>query len=245
MKWDAATYDTHHEFVSKYGENLLDLLPQNSRQNILDLGCGTGTLTKQLAQYGTVLGVDGSSQMIQQAKKNHPEIDFQVMDALALPFDNDWNIIFSNAVFHWISDHETLLAQIYQSLTLKGILICEFGAAGNIQIIEESFQQAIQEAGYDYCSKFTFPKTEIFKQQLVAQGFSIEMIDDYDRPTPLSDGKAGLAIWGRQFFEAELAELLEHEQAIIIQRFTELAKACWQQDHWVADYRRLRVVAHK
>lgn len=245
MKWNAITYDRHHEFVAKYGENLLELLPQNSSQKILDLGCGTGILTEQLAQYGAVLGVDGSSQMIQQAKKNYPTIDFQVMNALNLPFNNEWNIIFSNAVFHWITDHETLLAQIYQSLTPKGTLICEFGAAGNIQIIEESFQQAMYESGYNYYSKFNFPKTEIFKQQLIAQGFSVEIIEEYDRPTPLSDGKAGLAIWGRQFFDAELAKLSEREQATIIQRFIELAKACWQQDHWVADYRRLRVVAHK
>ncbi|WP_207941231.1 hypothetical protein DOK78_001251 [Enterococcus sp. DIV2402] len=246
MKWNALIYDTHHDFVAEYGKGLLELIPLNQEQRILDLGCGTGTLTKQLTNYGNVLGVDGSASMIAQAKKRYPEVVFQVMDALQLPFENEWEVIFSNAVFHWINNHQQLLSSIYQALVPEGQLICEFGAYGNIQVIEESFQLALEKRNCAYQSKFTFPKIADFAKLLENQGFIIDAIVDYDRPTVLSGGEQGLAIWGKQFFETELAVFSEVEQEQILTDFVETAhEKLWQESDWIADYRRLRVVAHK
>lgn len=58
--------------------------------------------------------------------------DFRVCDALGLPFKNEFDVVFSNAVFHWISDHDTLLKNVHKVLKPQGLLVCEFGAAGNI-----------------------------------------------------------------------------------------------------------------
>ena len=68
MKWNSNLYDKKHDFVAEYGKGLLEFIPENPNQKILDLGCGTGTLTTQLTNFaGTVVGVDSSYDMIEKA----------------------------------------------------------------------------------------------------------------------------------------------------------------------------------
>ena len=109
-EWNASLYDNKHDFVAEYGKGLLEFVPVNNNQSILDLGCGTGTLTAQLKELSKeVIGVDGSQSMIKRAQEQYPDIEFMVCDALELPFNRQFDVVFSNAVFHWISDHNALL----------------------------------------------------------------------------------------------------------------------------------------
>ena len=88
MKWNSSLYNEKHDFVTEYGEGLLEFIPNNVEQTILDLGCGTGTLTKQLVPLGSkVVGVDSSPSMINKAKEQFDNIEFMVCDALNLPFE--------------------------------------------------------------------------------------------------------------------------------------------------------------
>ena len=131
--WNADLYDSKHDFVSEYGKGLLGFVPENKNQSILDLGCGTGTLTAQLSNLAdTVIGVDSSASMIAKAKEQYANIQFMVCNALALPFEEQFDVVFSNAVFHWITDHNVLLHNIHKVLKPGGLLVCEFGANGNI-----------------------------------------------------------------------------------------------------------------
>ena len=121
MQWNSTLYDQKHDFVAKYGEGLLTFLPENPAQAILDLGCGTGTLTAQLAARGSrVVGVDSARTMVERAKAQYPELAFQVCDALSLPFEGEFDVVFSNAVFHWIADHDTLLENVRKALKPGG-----------------------------------------------------------------------------------------------------------------------------
>ena len=109
-EWNASLYDNKHDFVAEYGKGLLEFVPVNNNQSILDLGCGTGTLTAQLKELSKeVIVVDGSQSMIKRAQEQYPDIEFMVCDALELPFNRQFDVVFSNAVFHWISDHNALL----------------------------------------------------------------------------------------------------------------------------------------
>ena len=68
MEWDANLYQNNHDFVAEYGKGLLEFIPNNPNLRILDLGCGTGTLTEQLTTISnSVLGVDGSPIMIKKS----------------------------------------------------------------------------------------------------------------------------------------------------------------------------------
>lgn len=116
-EWNATLYDRQHDFVAEYGKELLTFVPQQPKQAILDLGCGTGTLTAQLNSLGDdVKGTDRSPAMIAQARRSYPTIQFEVEDGLQMTDVNRWDVIFSNAVFHWIQDHPRLLRRIYQAL---------------------------------------------------------------------------------------------------------------------------------
>lgn len=247
MKWNAALYDEKHNFIAEYGKGLLAFVPENNHQSILDLGCGTGTLTVQLAELADrVVGMDSAQSMIDTAKAHFSDITFMVGDALALPFEAEFDVVFSNAVFHWINDHDLLLKNIHKALKPHGALICEFGAEGNIATIDRAFSAASQAHGYTFTAKFNFPASAHFAALLEANGFVIEKVYDFDRPTPLKDGADGLANWLKQFYASELAVMPATVQNAVL-RETEAATrdALWNGAEWIADYRRLRAIAHK
>ena len=80
---------------------------------------------------------------------------------------------------------------------------------------------------------------------LKMNNFVIEKIYDYDRPTPLKDGERGLANWMRQFFASDLETMTEMMHDEIVKRVENLTKeSLWNGREWVADYRRLRAIAH-
>ncbi len=246
-EWNAALYDKKHDFVAEYGKGLLEFVLEKKEQRILDLGCGTGTLTVQLKNFAeSVIGVDSSENMIKRAQEQYPDLDFAVCDALALPFENQFDVVFSNAVFHWIADHNALLKNVHKVLKPGGLLVCEFGAKGNIAAIENAFAETCREFGYEYHPRFNFPTSEHFAELLETNGFTIKKIYDYDRPTPLKDHENGLANWIKQFFASDLTSMSEKMQGEIIQKVEDLTrKTLWNGNEWVADYRRLRAIASR
>ena len=246
VKWNAALYDNKHDFVAEYGKGLLEYVPRNKNQSILDLGCGTGMLTSQLTHFADkVIGVDSSESMISKAREYYTNLQFMVYDALSLPFEKEFDVVFSNAVFHWIGNHDALLKQVYKVLKPGGLLVCEFGAHGNIETIEKAFSAACQDFGYQYIPQFNFPTVGNFTKLLKKNGFIIEMIYDYDRPTALKDHEKGLEYWMKQFFASDLELMPEKMQEDIIKKVeNSIRESLWNGKEWVADYRRLRVIAH-
>lgn len=245
MEWNASLYDIQHPFVAEYGKALLEFIPVDREQSILDLGCGTGTLTAQLAGLArNVVGVDSSQNMIDAAQKQFPHLSFAVHNALDLPFDHAFDLVFSNAVFHWIHDHDALLKIIHKVLKQPGLLVCEFGAHGNIATIEKAFAAVCKEMGYAYISKFNFPQAKHFALLLEKHGFLIDSIYEYDRPTILQGKEQGLSLWMKQFFASELEGIPENTQRVILEKVEALTRSVlWNGEAWIADYRRLRTIA--
>ena len=246
MEWNSDLYNAKHDFVAEYGNGLLEFIPHNPQQTILDLGCGTGALTAQLVPLASkVIGIDSSQSMIEKARAQYGNIEFLVCDALNLPFKNEWDVVFSNAVFHWIEDHDALLKEIRKVLKQHGMLVCEFGASGNIHAIESAFLNASEQAGYTYTPKFNFPTAQKFGSILKSNGFIIDKLYDYDRPTVLKDAGQGLANWLRQFFASELSAMSKGQQERVLKNVENSTRdKLWTGKEWVADYRRLRAIAH-
>ncbi|WP_300802399.1 methyltransferase domain-containing protein, partial [uncultured Akkermansia sp.] len=160
------------------------------------------------------------------------------------PWRNRFDIVFSNAVFHWIPDQETLLNAVYRVLKPQGKLVCEFGARFNILRIREAFRTALERRGLPYTTRFYFPSAEEYGSVLEQAGFRLETMKEFDRPTPLKDGPDGLRNWANQFFREDLKNLHEEQRIQIFKEMeNSLKDELWDGSQWVADYRRIRVTA--
>src|ERR1700755_3017794 len=97
--WDPANYARNARFVSDLATPLLELLAPRAGERILDLGCGDGALTRRLADLGCdVVGVDSSVPQVEAARRLG--LDARVMSGEALPFVEEFDAVFSNAVLH-------------------------------------------------------------------------------------------------------------------------------------------------
>src|SRR6478672_11169207 len=103
--WDAELYEAQHAFVWQMGAALIDILAPKPGERILDVGCGTGQLTHEIAERGAeVVGVDASPEMIGQARQNYPGMRLMLQDAVSMTFAGEFDAVFSNAALHWILD---------------------------------------------------------------------------------------------------------------------------------------------
>ena len=117
LEFDGSQYEKASAHQTQWGQELISFLSLSGTESILDLGCGDGRLTKQLAQlvpHGSVLGIDASAGMIQTAQQREENnLSFQQMDINAIDFREEFDVIFSNAALHWILDHRRLLRAAY------------------------------------------------------------------------------------------------------------------------------------
>ena len=249
IHWDSKLYDQQHHFVSDYGADVLQWLAPQKGEHILDVGCGTGALASQIAERGArVYGIDASSDMIATAMISHPDLSFEVMDATKLPYKEDFDAIFSNATFHWIENQKALIKGLYQSLKPGGRLVAEFGGKRNVKSITDAVSLAAKELGLDHkiISNFWFfPSISTYSALLESYGFEVEQIWLFDRPTKLH-GENGMYDWISQFAQHAFKNL-NTEQAEEIKNLAvdELRKTNYANNQWMADYRRLRVMAVK
>ena len=248
-KWDAGLYDDKHSFVWKLAAGVLELLNAQSGERILDLGCGTGHLAAKIAETGAhVVGVDRSPDMIRQAKEKYPSLRFEVMDAREISFDGSFDAVFSNATLHWIKERERVIVGIRNVLRPGGRFVAEFGGKGNTRELLKAIQHGwakLQLAG-PAPNPWYYPSIPEYADLLEKHGFEVTHATLFDRPTPLNDGVRGLRNWlemfGGSFVEGLPQTTREHLLAEIER---ELRPKLFHDDHWVMDYRRLRIVAKR
>lgn len=248
QKWDAELYEARHGFVWQLGQGLIDLLKPQPGERILDVGCGTGQLTARIAESGaTVIGLDSSLEMIGQARQNFPQIQFVLQNVTEMPFNAEFDAIFSNAALHWVLDAPAAARAISKALRKGGRLVAELGGRGNIQTIERAIVSTLARYLGDQVpsSNNYFPSLGEYSSLLETAGLEVRTAELYDRPTPL-EGPNGMADWIRQFkwFYFETLPAEQRAQAlrdVVDDLAPELCKATI----WVADYRRLRLTAVK
>src|SRR5688572_11002406 len=130
--WSPQLYEGQHSFVWKYGADLLPLLAPQPGERIIDLGCGTGRLTAQIAESGAeVIGVDRSPEMIGQARQNFPKLRFLLADIASFESPEPADAVFSNAALHWVTDAEAAARNVARSLRPGGRFVAEFGGKRN------------------------------------------------------------------------------------------------------------------
>jgi SAM-dependent methyltransferase len=247
--WNAGLYQKDYGFVWQFGRDVIGLLEPKAGERILDVGCGTGQLTGEIARTGAdVIGVDRSPAMIAEAQANFPGLRFAVEDIRALPFRAEFDAVFSNAALHWVKPPEQAAASMSAALKPGGRLVAEFGGRGNIGEIQRCANRAWETLGSGPLppDPWFYPSIAEYSAMLEQYGLEVTFAVLFERPTPLDHGSEGLSRWCEIFGSHWLAPLTEPQRAAFVVRAADLARPrLFRDGQWVADYRRLRIVAKK
>jgi len=247
MDWNAQNYQKTCGRVTEHGEKLVDILRNMPCGKVLDIGCGTGVLTHKIAELAEeVIGIDLSPAMVEKAKAMYSGIEFIVMDACEMPWENYFDTVFSNAVLHFIREQDILLDNINKVLVPGGLFICEFGASGNMTALLDAVSRACLKRGKPYSLRFYYPEENEYRLMLEKHGFTAEDIYTYDLDTRLTEGEPGLRNWINQIFNIEMDRfgVSEREDALT-EIESALRPAQWDGENWHLFNRRLRVAARK
>ena len=244
--WNTKDYANNFSFVASYGESMIDMIDRRDGMTCLDLGCGNGRLTGKLKNAGfDVIGMDDSADQIRKAREDYPDLIFRVGNAVDFTLEKPVDVIFSNAVFHWIDagQQPKMLQCIFKALKPGGQLVFEMGGKGNNALIHGSLMKAFEKRGRSYHFPFYFPSIGEYAVLMEQAGFLVRSAVLFDRKTPLA-GPDGLYDWMRMFVVAPFRGIPEEERTEIYREVVEdLRPVLCENGQWFADYVRLRCKA--
>ena len=245
--WNAEHYKSTGSFVTNYGNDIVDLLQPNQNEIILDLGCGTGRLTKDISKKAKkVYGVDYSQEMIHSARKDFADIEFSIADAqLSLDYpEQTFDAVFSNAALHWMLEAENVIKNIHKVLKPNGRFVFEMGGNGNIKEVLSSIDKVSKSYQLkDFHLQNFYPSLSQYSSLLEKNGFEVRYALLFNRPT-LLEGKNGLANWVSTF-RSNLLNQVNNKNAFLEEVQNVAKTKLYKDGKWYADYVRLRMVAYK
>ncbi len=181
FEFNGDKYKKASKHQKKWGNEIIAELDLRGDEHILDLGCGDGVLTEQLAQRtprGHVTGIDASTGMIQTAQKiKRDNLNFIVMNINAMRFNQTFDIIYSNATLHWIIDHASMLRAVYRYLNDDGFIRFNFAADGNCAAFISVLNEVMNNTQYiEHFRNFNWPwympKIDDYAQLVRSAGFT-------------------------------------------------------------------------
>jgi len=148
--WDAATYDRVSGPQVAFAMAVLDRLDLRGDETVLDAGCGSGRVTAMLLERlprGHVVAVDQAPSMVEHAREALPSDRATVLQAelTSLALEEPVDAVFSNAVFHWVPDHDRLFERLYAALRPGGRLVAQCGGEGNVARFHRGAREAAAE----------------------------------------------------------------------------------------------------
>jgi len=161
-EFDGKKYEQASSHQKEWGTRLISELELKGDECVLDLGCGDGSLSVQIAELlpkGSVLGIDASQGMIDAAlPKARENLHFSLLDINDLNFVEQFDVVFSNATLHWVKDHAKLIQNVRRSLRPNGRVRFNFGGDGNCSNFFTVIREAMTMASYaEYFSAFQWP----------------------------------------------------------------------------------------
>jgi len=207
--WDAADYVAHSAAQQAWARELIEKLRLRGDEAVLDIGCGDGRATAMIAErlpHGSVLGVDNSPSMIAKAREQfptdaRPNLDFRLMDARALDLPPAFDVAFSTAALHWVSDHEAILRGVRRALLPGGRLLFQMGGRGNITGALAVVGEVVSRPRWCGCFAGFVPPHHFFGPEeyevwLPAAGFEVARLELFPRDMPHA-GRAAFVGWLR------------------------------------------------
>jgi len=212
-RWDSEDYEKHSAAQQQWARELIAKLSLHGSETVLDIGCGDGKVTAEIAhllERGSLVGIDSSASMIELARKRfpagtHANLTFTLLDAARMSsepsFASYFDVVFSNAALHWVKDHRPVVDGIASCLKPGGRILLQMGGKGNARTMVEVIDALGQEPRFaPYFENFEFPYgflgIEVYTKLLTNAGFTGHRVELIDKDM-IHDGKAGLSGWIR------------------------------------------------
>lgn len=241
--WDGATYDRIAHPQARWGLGVLDRLVLDGDETVLDAGCGSGRVTEQLLERlprGRVIAADAAPSMLAEAGRRlerfGDRVRFVECDlGRPLPVDAQVDAILSTAALHWVPDHDALFANLAAVLRPGGLLVAQFGGAGNVA----SVLRAVADLGETWPGPWTFPTPEETSARLAAAGFVDVEAWLQDEPTRFEPGEPLETFLATVVLRSHVERLPEAERGPFVHQVAERLPG------GEIDYVRLNVVARQ
>jgi len=233
MKWDAAKYDAVKAPQIDAGRELIVMAGVREADSILDLGCGTGKLTVELARLaskGSIVGIDPSREMLDKAREvstGMENIRLMQLAAQAMNFADEFDLVFSNSALQWIREQEEVIKRIYRSLKKNGRLFFQVPGENFCREFFSYTKEAIAALELErfyttWESPWRFLSQEEYASLLHDAGFRNVKIFYRDYELRFSDIASILAWWASAGLRPYLEPLPEKEQEQFKQAFADL-----------------------
>lgn len=236
-EWDAAGYAHISALQKAMAEEVLALLQLVGSERVLDVGCGEGKITAQIAARtprGSVLGIDPSRGMIQFARDHFgagaPNLRFEVGEAQRLSFHEEFELAVSFNALHWVPEQEAALQAIRASLKPNGraqLRLVAVGARQSLESVVEEVRSASEWRAY--FEGFHDPYLRLTPEEYAAlaerNGFRVLHLETRDHAWDFGSRTAftafcavGLVAWTDRLPAAErpkfLNAVLDHYQRV-------------------------------
>ena len=150
-EWNAEVYDRLADPQREWGRSVMARLELRGDETVLDAGCGVGGLTAELLErlpHGHVIAIDASERMADRARARlvprfGGHVEVRTGDLAHLELDRAVDVVFSNAVFHHIADHDALFAGIFRALVPDGRLVAQCGGGPNLTLLAAHVADAV------------------------------------------------------------------------------------------------------
>lgn len=193
-----------------------------------------------------MLGIDGSHLMIETAIAQYPGLDFTVGDGHDFTVAQPYDAVFSSAALHWMGrDPDAVITCVRMALRPGGRFVAELGGAGNCAALTSAMLTAWREYGLPEPElPWYFPSPAEYAARLEKGGFTVRVLEYFDRPTPLDECPRGAADWVQMFARSLLEGVYPGTVEPLLRRVNELAApALRRESGWMADYVCLRFAA--
>jgi trans-aconitate 2-methyltransferase len=184
-EWNAESYHRVANPHVDWGGPVLDRLPLEGNETVIDAGCGTGRLTELLLERlpsGQVIALDQSQNMLDEAEsylkpKFGDRVSFRRADLMQLDLERAADAVFSTATFHWIPDHQQLFDRLFHALRPGGWLVAQCGGGPNIARIEQRAMRILRQEPFaehigDWTGPWNFADAESTAERLANAGFT-------------------------------------------------------------------------
>ncbi len=251
--WKAETYHRVSEPQRAWGEKVLARLALRGDETVLDAGCGTGRLTRELAERlprGHVVALDASPAMLEVARRELESFGERVSFVRAElgrdPLPAGMDLVFSTATFHWVRDHDALFFGIAQALRPGGRLVAQAGGHGNLRRAYQRVLELAKDPPYlehlaNMVEPWVFATPAETRERLERAGFVDLELSLEDAPTPFPDPASYAEFVGSVVLRPFLALLPAELQAGFIAGVTARAEA--DTPPLTLDYVRLNISA--